>query len=59
MCQIRIPSREKHIVVFAFGSAEETKFVELVVHPRLIEDCRRDETAWWKTDGQAVARAVR
>ena len=52
--EIRIPSGEKHVVVFAFGSAEETKFVELVVHPGFIEDCRRDETARWKTDGQAV-----
>src|ERR687895_1157838 len=52
--EIGIPSREKHVVILAFGSAEETKFVEFVIHPGFIEYCRRDEAAWWKADGQAV-----
>src|SRR5687768_17357636 len=52
--QIGISSSEKHIVVFGFGSAEEIKFVELVISPGFIEGCCPDEAARWKPDRQAV-----
>jgi hypothetical protein len=52
--EIGFSSREKHVVILAFGSAEESKFVEFVIHPGFIQDCCQDEAARWKPDGQAV-----
>src|SRR5262245_25334679 len=52
--EIGFLSRQKHVMILGFGSAEETEFVEFVIHSGFIEHRCLDEAAGWKADGEAI-----